>query len=577
MTTKKSDDDNFFDDDLFDSDLFDDDDDESVTVQGGSSKKSSGQSSSPEDDEDLFDSLLGDQVDLPPRNPPVNKQAALSDFEEDHTEVIMDDYEELPNTYLTDEKGKVFNIKRTPFLIGRSKECDLVLNMKGVSRKHAEVTFGGGHFVIRDLDSLNGTRVNGVPVPQTRLNDADVLQLGKQKFNFFTEGMQAYAQRPAPPRVSAKPLPSARPSVQMDPSRLQQVQPQNGSNGLMKMNMVFVGVLVVIALGYAIWEDMNPSTSGDEMFAAGQQLDAQLKLPPLGDGEFLKVDKDDWTKTGELPPGEEDLAQLTQAVKAQMNGENIDLEPLGGQKEKVDLGVEEDVAAIRKQKQAEEERRAAEEAQAKELAIEERSANENAEARNLLEIMLVSYVSGNQFSNNVTRLDELSESSLLNNRTKRDLRNMYQFYSGLRSDYLQGQNLFDRGDHDGAFRVWQSLLVQEKTVVGDQKSYYARQIGERAIDMTEVKAREAEQAGNIGEALKLYRKLSELRPQGPFKSKIDQLMASAEERFSKAENIIARDPAKAVELLQSVMDATPRDHPLHIRAEAKLVWLKEGL
>ena len=54
-------------------------------------------------------------------------------------------------------------------------------------------------------------------------------------------------------------------------------------------------------------------------------------------------------------------------------------------------------------------------------------------------------------------------------------------------------------------------------------------------------------------------------------------MASAEERFSKAENIIARDPAKAVELLQSVMDATPRDHPLHIRAEAKLVWLKEGL
>lgn len=576
MNTKRpnnSDDDNFFDDDLFDSDLFDDDDDDIPVRNAKNSKQTRSDEIDPEE-ESLFDELLSGQVDVKPASSH-RRTVNLDEFEEDHTEVIIDDDNlALPNTYLTDEKGKVFNIRRTPFLIGRSKECDLVINVKGVSRRHAELTFGAGHFVLRDLDSLNGTKVNGTPVPQIRLNDADMIQLGRQKFSFFTDTHSK--NRPTKPRaVPARP---AKASVNEQEPVVQESFRKN-NDWLVKINFVVVAFIILVALTYIIIEDLE---SNQEEKVVQQD---QIQLPPLpglGQGDLLQVGDNDWTKTGALPQlnpsasGDDEVEALARAVEAQMNGE--DPPPLERRKPREDIQrVGEEVKEITAAREREAQRKAEAEARESQEELERQNIQLTGEARALLDTMVRAYESGDQLTPKIKRMLELSKSTVLNTRLKRELANTHKVYSGLSVQYQQGQDRFEKGATDTAFQIWQELLAQEKEILGDVSSYYSRQISERAIDMTIEKAAAAEAAGNIGEAIKLYKKLAQLKPDSNYKGLIDQLYADTETKFDEAEKMMSENPAEAVKLFQDVMDATPRDHPMYIRAEAKLVWLKEGL
>jgi pSer/pThr/pTyr-binding forkhead associated (FHA) protein len=63
-------------------------------------------------------------------------------------------------------------------LVGRHLQCDVVVSHPSVSRTHARLSFRDGHWVLRDLDSTNGTRVNGRRVGRCRLEPGDRLSLG---------------------------------------------------------------------------------------------------------------------------------------------------------------------------------------------------------------------------------------------------------------------------------------------------------------------------------------------------------------------------------------------------------------
>jgi FHA domain len=67
---------------------------------------------------------------------------------------------------------------RDELLVGRHDACDVVVGHPSVSRKHARLSFRDGHWVLRDLDSTNGTRVNGKRVVRCRLEPGDRLSLG---------------------------------------------------------------------------------------------------------------------------------------------------------------------------------------------------------------------------------------------------------------------------------------------------------------------------------------------------------------------------------------------------------------
>lgn len=66
-------------------------------------------------------------------------------------------------------------------LAGRDAACTLVINASTVSRRHARITVVSGTATIEDLDSTNGTHVNGSPISgPTRLRPGDELLLGSE-------------------------------------------------------------------------------------------------------------------------------------------------------------------------------------------------------------------------------------------------------------------------------------------------------------------------------------------------------------------------------------------------------------
>jgi pSer/pThr/pTyr-binding forkhead associated (FHA) protein len=69
-------------------------------------------------------------------------------------------------------------------LIGRSGECDITLDDPNVSRRHAEVRRDGEGFVVVDLESTNGTEVNGKRIREAVLADGDVIGIGTTRLTF---------------------------------------------------------------------------------------------------------------------------------------------------------------------------------------------------------------------------------------------------------------------------------------------------------------------------------------------------------------------------------------------------------
>ena len=66
-------------------------------------------------------------------------------------------------------------------LVGRDPEsCDVVLEHPTVSRRHAQLHHRDGAWVLQDLDSTNGTTINGKQVVRCRLEPGDRVMLGRQ-------------------------------------------------------------------------------------------------------------------------------------------------------------------------------------------------------------------------------------------------------------------------------------------------------------------------------------------------------------------------------------------------------------
>ena len=66
-------------------------------------------------------------------------------------------------------------------MLGRHPSCDVVLSALSVSRRHARLRYGDGRWTLCDLESTNGTKVNGVRVGRCALRPGDRLSLGSER------------------------------------------------------------------------------------------------------------------------------------------------------------------------------------------------------------------------------------------------------------------------------------------------------------------------------------------------------------------------------------------------------------
>jgi pSer/pThr/pTyr-binding forkhead associated (FHA) protein len=69
--------------------------------------------------------------------------------------------------------------------IGRGSTCDIILYDDGVSGRHAEILCGVETYKVQDLDSSNGTQVNGRRIMDSDLRDGDIVSFGPVKCAFI--------------------------------------------------------------------------------------------------------------------------------------------------------------------------------------------------------------------------------------------------------------------------------------------------------------------------------------------------------------------------------------------------------
>ncbi len=88
-----------------------------------------------------------------------------------------------PQAVMHGREGR-WELRETVTVLGRSRHCDIVLTDPNVSRQHAEVRREGDSFVVRDLGSTNGLRVNRQRVQQAALKHGDRVELGTTELVF---------------------------------------------------------------------------------------------------------------------------------------------------------------------------------------------------------------------------------------------------------------------------------------------------------------------------------------------------------------------------------------------------------
>lgn len=81
------------------------------------------------------------------------------------------------------KKGAKIAVKKSQFLIGRSKECQLCVGSTAISRKHCLISRHEARVTAQDLGSRNGTYVNGKKLSEeVELESGDQLMVGPLKF-----------------------------------------------------------------------------------------------------------------------------------------------------------------------------------------------------------------------------------------------------------------------------------------------------------------------------------------------------------------------------------------------------------
>jgi len=83
-------------------------------------------------------------------------------------------------------EGMTYDLRDDEIVIGRNPTTDITLLDEGISREHAMVLFDedANAFVIEDLASTNGTKLNGKRIRSAPLSEGDQIQVGQTLFRF---------------------------------------------------------------------------------------------------------------------------------------------------------------------------------------------------------------------------------------------------------------------------------------------------------------------------------------------------------------------------------------------------------
>lgn len=78
--------------------------------------------------------------------------------------------------------GDAIPLLRENLTLGRRESCDICLRFPNISGVHAQMSYRNGYWYIRDMNSTNGVKVQGMRVQEKLLHPRDEVTIGKRKY-----------------------------------------------------------------------------------------------------------------------------------------------------------------------------------------------------------------------------------------------------------------------------------------------------------------------------------------------------------------------------------------------------------
>jgi len=150
--------------------------------------------------------------------------------------------------------GRIVDLHSDDMSIGREADCDIVLNEDGVSRRHARILRDGDDFVLEDLDSRNGVRINGQRIKKTQtLKSQDRIGISSRILLFIADDAVQAMEKKAPPQIA-----SPKPAGTVSPPR---------SNGPLYASVAVVIAVIVLLVIWRVgqWSPVEPTEPGPDV------------------------------------------------------------------------------------------------------------------------------------------------------------------------------------------------------------------------------------------------------------------------------------------------------------------------
>ncbi len=144
-------------------------------------------------------------------------------------------------------EGRGFDMLEERITIGRSTDNTIRLEDKTVSSHHATLTLEGADYILKDLNSTNGSRVNGRRITEVKLANGDRVRLGHLDLKYESDAKKT--GQPLPVVSRGVDLTSTTP-LSVTPSVLKSASPFKRREN--KTNWILNGVIVLLVVAAII-------------------------------------------------------------------------------------------------------------------------------------------------------------------------------------------------------------------------------------------------------------------------------------------------------------------------------------
>ncbi len=510
-------------------------------------------------------------------------------WDADRTEVYSDGDADNAVASLMGEHGEVFPITTFPYVIGRGSECDLVLQGKGVSRRHAEIIFQAGRFVVNDLESLNGIKVNGYKVSRVILEENDSIKLGEVNLTFKSGSTAAPADTARKTQENSKQSKTSKVAKSKAEKGAEVVDDTFGPSPAKKLItnlVVLVAVLMVGMAGYRYWQGRLHGV-GQVIEIGGIREPVQSAPPSSGPNKVSANDPSAVVPGSTEPstPAEERTVEQGQATEESTAVKNsvvasVDPPPSISPPPSIAKAVTapNPVAPASSAKPVVEPvtRNVATKpvVSTKSASQQPSHAVTDQTVNTALKKAEESYFSGDAESA-IALLTPYKQSSGLSAAMRKEVTTASENYSSLYNQYMTGQQNFSRGSKDEAFQAWVGFMSNEAAIFQGRKSAYAQNISSRVISEYVDLGNEAAKAGDNHKAYRMWQKALELGDNVAARIAIDNANNRAMQLYRQALRLEYVNTGKAKALWNEVTELLPPGTEYNTKASAKLAWYEK--